>query len=167
MSKEKRHLANYTPSFWGDIFLSCPSEMDMDAKTQLKCEELKQEVRRMLATTTDKPSQKLHLIDAVQRLGVAYHFEKEIEAALKAIYHGGNDIQSDDLCTVAVRFRLLREHGFSVPCETFTKFKDEKGNFKASLTSDVRGLLELYEAAHLGVHGEEILEELLFSPPLI
>ncbi|MBA0742602.1 hypothetical protein Gogos_015642, partial [Gossypium gossypioides] len=30
-----------------------------------------------------------------------------------------------------------------------------------SLTSDVKGLLELYEAAHLRVHGEDILEEAL------
>ncbi|KAK6229604.1 hypothetical protein SCA6_018555 [Theobroma cacao] len=45
--------------------------------------------------------------------------------------------------------------------DLFNKFKDEKGNFKASLISDVRGLLELYEAAHLRVHGENILEEAL------
>ena len=30
-----------------------------------------------------------------------------------------------------------------------------------SLTSDVKGLLELYEASHLRVHGEHILEEAL------
>ena len=88
----------------------------MDATTQLQYEELKQEVRRMLAKTMDKPSQKLHLIDAVQRLGVAYHFEKETEEALKNIYHDCNDIESDDLYTIAVRFRLLREHGFNVHC---------------------------------------------------
>ncbi|XVF77878.1 hypothetical protein PTKIN_Ptkin14bG0082700 [Pterospermum kingtungense] len=161
VSKEKRHLANFNPNFWGDIFLSCPSDMDMDTKAKLQYEELKQEVRRMLATTMDKPSQKLHLIDAVQRLGVAYHFEKEIEEALKDIYHDRKDIHSDDLYTTAVRFRLLREHGFNIPCETFTIFKDENGNFKASLISDVSGLLELYEAAHLLVHGEDILEEAL------
>lgn len=156
-----RSLANFKPSFWGDIFLSCP-EMDLDAKTQLEYEELKQGVRRMVATTTDKPSQMLHLIDTVQRLGVAYHFEKEIGEALNDIYHADcNDIQSDNLYTTSVRFRLLREHRFHVPSETFTKFKDENGNFKASLISDARGLLELYEAAHLGVHGEDILEEAL------
>ncbi|MBA0880662.1 hypothetical protein Goshw_029214 [Gossypium schwendimanii] len=72
----------------------------------------------MLVTDTDKSSQKLHIIDAVQRLGVAYHFEKEIEDALQIIYHCHcNHIHDgDDLYTTAVRFRLLREHGFNVDC---------------------------------------------------
>ena len=46
--------------------------------------------------------------------------------------------------------------------DIFNKFKD--GNhqtFKKSLQSDVSGLLSLYEATHLRVHGEEILEEAL------
>ncbi|KAG8492539.1 hypothetical protein CXB51_009782 [Gossypium anomalum] len=43
--------------------------------------------------------------------------------------------------------------------EVFNKFKDEQGNFKSSVTSDVRGLLELYEASYMRVHGEDILDE--------
>ncbi|XP_017629891.1 (+)-delta-cadinene synthase isozyme A-like isoform X1 [Gossypium arboreum] len=122
-SKENRHLANFEPSFWGDIFLSSPSQIvcseDMDAGTQQEYEELKQEVRRMLVANMDKSSQKLHIIDAVQRLGVAYHFEKEIEEASEIIYHhhcNHSEIDGDDLYTTAVRFRLLREHGFDVHC---------------------------------------------------
>ncbi|TYI58055.1 hypothetical protein E1A91_D11G325900v1 [Gossypium mustelinum] len=165
MSKENRHLADFVPSFWGDIFLSTPPGMDMDARTQQEYEELKQKVRRMLVTNMDKPSQKLHIIDAVKRLGVAYHFEKEIEDALEVIYdHYCNHIQIDDdedLYTTAVRFRLLREHGFNVQCETFNKFKNEKGKFKESLISDVKGMLELYEAAHFQLHEENLLEEAL------
>ncbi|KAK5786663.1 hypothetical protein PVK06_041302 [Gossypium arboreum] len=164
-SKENRHLAKFRPNFWGDIFLSSTSEMEMDAGTQQKYEELKQEVRRMLVANMDKSSQKFHIIDAAQRLGVAYHFEKEIEEALQIIYHhhcNHTEIDGDDLYTTAVRFRLLREHGFDVHCaETFNKFKDEKGNFKESLIGDVKGMLELYEAAHFQLHGENILEEAL------
>ncbi|PPS10669.1 hypothetical protein GOBAR_AA09971 [Gossypium barbadense] len=154
MSKENRHLANFAPSFWGDIFLYSPSEMKMDAKTQLQYTELKQEVRRMFPKI---------IIDAVLRLGVAYHFEKEIEDALQIIYyyHCNHIHDGDDLYTTAVRFRLLREHGFNVDCEIFNKFKDEKGNFKESLNGDVKGMLELYEAAHFQLHGENILEEAL------
>ncbi|MBA0845584.1 hypothetical protein Goarm_000052 [Gossypium armourianum] len=45
--------------------------------------------------------------------------------------------------------------------DMFSKFKDNEGNFKKSLISDMEGLLELYEAPHLCVHGEDILEEAL------
>ncbi|XWS09881.1 hypothetical protein CRYUN_Cryun39dG0027700 [Craigia yunnanensis] len=131
----------------------------MDATTQLQ-EELKQEVRGMVTKPMDKPSQKLKLIDAIQRLGVAYHFEKEIEDALENIFRDCNS-DGNDLYITSLRFRLLREHGFNVQCESFNKFKDEKGNFKKSLISDVKGSLELFEAAHLRVHGENILEEAL------
>ncbi|TYI85093.1 hypothetical protein E1A91_D05G414700v1 [Gossypium mustelinum] len=50
-------------------------------------------------------------------------------------------------------------HGFNVSCDVFNKFKDEQGTFKSSMTSDVPGLLELYEASYLRVHGEDILDE--------
>ena len=45
--------------------------------------------------------------------------------------------------------------------DIFKKFKDANGNFKESLIADVPGMLSLYEATHLRVHGEEILEEAL------
>ncbi|MFQ6659813.1 hypothetical protein Gotur_028560 [Gossypium turneri] len=168
MSKENRHLADFNPNFWGDIFLSSPAEMarflsNIDAKAHLQYEELKQQVRRMLVISTDKPYQNLDIIDAIQHLGVAYHFEKEIEDALHIIYqhHSNNTQIDDDLYTASVRFRLLREHGFNVCCDTFNKFIDEKGKFKKSLISDVKGMLELYEAAHFQLHGETILKEAL------
>ena len=39
------------------------------------------------------------------------------------------------------------------------KFKDKKGNFEDSLSNDVEGLLSLYEASHVRIHGEDILDE--------
>ncbi|KAK8589129.1 hypothetical protein V6N12_023535 [Hibiscus sabdariffa] len=164
LSKENRHLANYIPDVWGDTFLAPPPQLDMDGITRSEYKELKEQVRRMLVTNMDNPSQKLDLIDAVQRLGVAYHFDKEIEDALQIIHHHHcthTQIDDDDLYTTAIRFRLLREHGFNVDCETFNKFKDKEGEFKKSLISDVKGMLQLYEAAHFQLHGENILEEVL------
>lgn len=43
----------------------------------------------------------------------------------------------------------------------FKKFKDNEGNFDKALTSNVPAMLSLYEAAHMRVHGEDILEEAL------
>ncbi|KAJ0104688.1 hypothetical protein Patl1_19290 [Pistacia atlantica] len=39
--------------------------------------------------------------------------------------------------------------------------------FKENVSSDGRGLLSLYEATHLRVHGEDILEEALFTTTLL
>jgi hypothetical protein len=41
----------------------------------------------------------------------------------------------------------------------FDKFRSSDGRFMDSLSSDMEGLLSLYEASHLGMHGENILEE--------
>ncbi|ONI13051.1 hypothetical protein PRUPE_4G200100 [Prunus persica] len=105
----------------------------------------------------------MKLIDAIQRLGVAYRFEKEIEEALEHIYaanHFHDDDGDGDLYDVSLGFRLLRQHGHYVSCRIFNKFKDSKnGGFKESLIADVPGMLSFYEATHLRVHGEDILEE--------
>jgi len=45
--------------------------------------------------------------------------------------------------------------------DVFTKFKDDQGNFNETLITDVEGMLSLYEASHMIVHGEDILEEAL------
>ncbi|EOY12642.1 Delta-cadinene synthase isozyme A [Theobroma cacao] len=153
---ENRPKADFHPGIWGDVFLTCPDK-DIDSTAELQYEESKEEVRRMLVAPMANSNQKWSLIDAVQRLGVKYHFEKEIEDALEQIYPDNSD--ANDLYTAALRFRILREHGFDVSCDIFNKFKDDKGNFKSSLTSDVHGLLELYEASYLRVHGEDILDE--------
>ncbi|XWS51961.1 hypothetical protein CRYUN_Cryun11dG0026600 [Craigia yunnanensis] len=112
---ENRPKANFHPGIWGDLFLNCPNK-DIDATTELQYEELKEEMKRMLVAPMDNSNQRLPLIDAVQRLGVSYHFEKEIEDALETIYHDSNDVEND-LYTTALRFRLLREHGFDVSCD--------------------------------------------------
>ncbi|KAH9651281.1 alpha-humulene/(-)-(E)-beta-caryophyllene synthase [Citrus sinensis] len=111
-----------------------------------------------MASDADKPAQKLCLIDVVQRLGVAYHFIKEIDDALEKISHDPFD-DKDDIYIVSLCFRLLRQHGIKMSCDVFEKFKDDDGKFKASLTNDVEGMLSLYEVAHLAIPGEDILDE--------
>lgn len=49
----------------------------------------------------------------------------------------------------------------SCKADLFNNCKDNGGNFKESLSSDVRGMLSLYEATHLRMHGEDILDEAL------
>ncbi|CAL5342397.1 unnamed protein product [Camellia sinensis] len=119
----------------------------------------------MLVAANDQPSEKLNFIDAIQRLGVSYHFESEIETALQHIYETDYDHHDDkannDLYTIALLFRLLRQQGYPISCDVFNKFKDDNGKICESLIGDVRGLLSLYEAEHLRLRGEDILDEAL------
>nr|QWQ79570.1 TPS12 [Juglans sigillata] len=165
MPEVNRRSANFIPSIWGDHFLSYASEfLETDVKMSQQIEELKENVRTMLTATVEKPSKKLNLVDAIQRLGVSYHFDNEIQAILQQLQktHESDDPEyHDDLYTVALLFRLLRQNGYYVPCDMFNKFKDSKGNFKGSLCNDVQGILSLYEATHLRVKGEDILDEAL------
>ena len=82
-------------------------------------EDLKKEVRRKLMAAAASPSQLLNFIDAVQRLGVAYRFEGEIEEVLQQIYdstfHNADDMDGD-LYNIALRFRLLRQQGYNISC---------------------------------------------------
>ncbi|PKU85402.1 alpha-humulene synthase-like [Dendrobium catenatum] len=157
--KEDRQSANFHPSVWDDFFISKPPLPDINmASLKSKNEELKVDVRKMLIDTTDQ-LHSLELIDRIQCLGVAYHFEKEIEEKLLKIYE--TSAGYDDLYTVALHFRLLRQQRYHISCDVFSKFLDEKGEFMSYLNNDVKALLSLYEAAHLSMPSEEILDKAL------
>ncbi|KAM7490781.1 hypothetical protein LguiA_033702 [Lonicera macranthoides] len=166
-----RRSANYHPSIWGDHFLKYANSdcTKSDGATDQQLEQLKEEVRQMLVGGNDEPTKQLKLIDAIQRLGVSYHFESEIDDALKnhmvifnASFDKRNEINDDDdLYMVALCFRLLRQRGHHISCDVFNKFKDDKGKFKESLINDTQGLLSLYESTQLRIHEEDILDEAL------
>ncbi|CAD6245813.1 unnamed protein product [Miscanthus lutarioriparius] len=66
---------------------------------------------------------------------------------------------SSDLHVVALRFCILRQHGFWVSTDGFDKFRDATGNFSMDLATDTRGLLSLYNAAHMAVPEEVALDD--------
>ncbi|KAH0640640.1 hypothetical protein KY285_037226 [Solanum tuberosum] len=137
-------------------------EQEISSQEKHEHEELKEKVKKMLVETPDNSIQKLVLIDTIQRLGVEYHFKKDIEISIQNIFEESQENENDDdLYVVALRFRLVRQQRHYMSSDVFKKFINHEGKFKETLTKDVQGLLSLYEAAHLRVHGEEILEEAL------
>ncbi|CAJ2652662.1 unnamed protein product [Trifolium pratense] len=167
-SELHRNVADFKPSVWGDYFVQYASEFkEFDQNIVAQIETRKSDVRNMLVSKIEKPLAKVHLIDSIIRLGLSYHFEDVIEEVLQHIYddyvkNGEITNFEDNLCSLAVLFRLLRQQGLYVSPNVFNKFKDEKGNFSERLlSSDVEGMLSLYEATHIMVHGEDILEEAL------
>ncbi|XP_071719884.1 sesquiterpene synthase TPS1-like [Rutidosis leptorrhynchoides] len=155
-----RPLANYHPSLWGDQFLHYDEQEEQDDVKQIIASliEVRKEILVALNDAT-KHTNLLKLVDDIQRLGIPYYFEQEITQSLEHIYTVYGDEWNGD--NTPCWFRLLRTAGFYVSCESFGKYKNDDGSFKESLINDVRGMLELYEAAYLRVPGEIILDELL------
>ncbi|XP_054778344.1 probable terpene synthase 2 [Prosopis cineraria] len=166
-----RRCANFAPDIWGNMFLQHASESeDVDDSVEHKVH--KEKLKMFIPSNRQSRSEMLNFIDLVQRFGVSYHFEQEIEEALAKIhsmYASNNNILimhqdgDDDLHSLALLFRLLRQHGYPISSDVFERFKDDKGEFNINqnLTKDVEGMLALYEAAQLEIHGENILDEAL------
>ncbi|KAJ3697489.1 hypothetical protein LUZ61_001194 [Rhynchospora tenuis] len=122
---------------------------------------LKKEVRQMIYKE-DKLRDKLELVDAFQQLGVAYHFKEEIYDMLTNIHKC--EVQNllattnDDLYLVSLLFRVLRTNEFSVPEGIFKSYFNDNGEYKAKLSSDIKGMLSFHEASYLAKEGEDMLE---------
>ncbi|BAT89884.1 hypothetical protein VIGAN_06100300, partial [Vigna angularis var. angularis] len=82
-----RHTATFHPSIWGDYFLSYDSTFHEDDSDVKQVTLLKEYVRTMIVCPVDNNFLfKLNIINSVQRLGISYHFEHEIDEALHQIY---------------------------------------------------------------------------------
>uniref|UniRef100_A0A0D3FRW0 Terpene synthase N-terminal domain-containing protein n=1 Tax=Oryza barthii TaxID=65489 RepID=A0A0D3FRW0_9ORYZ len=119
-------------------------------------------------------SSKIHLshgmkiVDAIERLGVGYHFHEEIGMFMRVL--NDTPARENDMAEAALRFRLLRQHHYNAPSATYThelnsselklakKSFWNNGDFKETLRHDVDALLSLYEAAHLGKCDEDLLK---------
>ncbi|KAL8091204.1 hypothetical protein AgCh_040341 [Apium graveolens] len=162
MGSQSRPLAEYGPDIWGDKFMSNHRDFELWKAYSEERDALKNEVRTMLLFDGGKWTEKLILINLVERLGVGYHFAENIEDILAKLHsdHAKVD-ENDDLFTTALYFRILRQHGYNVSSDILNKYKDNDGKFSEAVTRDPEGLLSLYEAAHLRTHGEAVLDEAL------
>nr|QJA42391.1 terpene synthase TPS20 [Setaria viridis] len=156
----QRKLRHYSPSPWGDFFLNhvtcTPSQLlSMKETARIKEEEVRKIIMEIIASSN--LAQKLELVDTLQRIGVDYHYKKEIDDLLCSIYND-KDRGSNDLYITSLRFYLLRKHGYTVSADVFEKFRDKQGNISSD---DVSCLLMLYDAAYMRTHGEEILDDMI------
>ncbi|KAF2615391.1 hypothetical protein F2Q70_00009029 [Brassica cretica] len=107
-SRRRRAAANlsFSASTRFRILKVCERERDL----------LKETVRKMLDHERSTHVDQLELIDDLQKLGVSYHFEQEIDNMLTFTYHklDKSNFMEYDLHADALKFRLLRQHGFNV-----------------------------------------------------
>ncbi|KAL9232173.1 hypothetical protein vseg_007312 [Gypsophila vaccaria] len=154
----------FHPSCWGDYFVNI-TPLDEATRHQMEQEvgSMKEEVKKELLDTTHhhKPTKQIELIDAIERLGVMYHFENEIEQVLDKIYGTFlRECENNSLYHVSLGFRILRQHGFSISCDVFKRFITTKG-LHSLISNDLEGILSLYEACHVQIHEDDILEDAL------
>ncbi|XP_059660943.1 (3S,6E)-nerolidol synthase 1-like [Cornus florida] len=121
------------------------------------------EVKHSFSKVGEDPLEGLAMIDAVQRLGIDYHFHEKIDEVLQRHYTKINTHTCvdnyDDLYEVSLRFRLLRQEGYYVTAGVFNKFKGKDGMFKEKLKQDIKGLMGLYEASQLRIEQEDVLDD--------
>ena len=78
-------------------------------------DELKDEVRRMVLSAGLNWTEKLILINTIERLGFGYHFAEYIEDILAEMHNAhACTIENFNLSTTALYFRILRQHGYNV-----------------------------------------------------
>lgn len=78
-----------------------------------QAEKMKDYARSLLLEEEGDAISSLELIDTLQRLGLGYLFEEKIKDVLeKRII---NQRKEDDLDYTALRFRILRQHGYMIP----------------------------------------------------
>ncbi|KAL6841276.1 hypothetical protein ACP4OV_028794 [Aristida adscensionis] len=159
--KPKRPIVKVEESKWTGYFIeprALPCSHHPETMIKYRREELVQNVRHMIQEyirNNEDLLQGMKTVDTLERLGIGYHFEKEIATFMEVLQ---SKPAGDDLCSVALRFRLLRQHHYNLSSEIFKNFLDENGDFKDTLLrSNVDALLSLYEAAHLAQCGEEFL----------
>lgn len=154
-----RRFVDYEPTAWDTrTFITHSLAVDQKPKehTDGRITQLKEKVRDIIRETTDT-MEIVNLIDTIERLGIGYHFKKEIDDKLCHLNEA--EVDNWDLHHVATRFRILRQHQFNASPDIFLKFKDDQGNFDEKISKDPKGLLSLYNAGYLAVPGDEILDD--------
>ncbi|OIT26964.1 PREDICTED: (-)-camphene/tricyclene synthase, chloroplastic-like [Nicotiana attenuata] len=155
-----RRSGNYEPTTWDFEYIQSIHNDYVGEKYIKRFNKLKKEMKEKMMKMINEGSEeldKLELIDNLQRLGVSYHFHDEIMQILSSIHL--NASSGDSLYATALKFRLLRQHGFHISQDILNDFKDEQGNFKQSLCKDIEGLLQLYEASFLSTENESTFLE--------
>ena len=82
-----------------------------------RARKMEDEVKWMIHEKSSEPLAVLEFIDDIQRLGLGYRFEKDIKISLDKIL--SLEMEGGSLHHTALRFRILKQHGYKVSQGTF------------------------------------------------
>ncbi|CAN8233124.1 unnamed protein product [Cochlearia groenlandica] len=154
-------------SQWADHFINLTihdSEYDVLAK---EIEALKPKVREQIVKLSSGDHNNamkkiIHLIHLLERLGLSYHFENDIEETLKDAFVKIDDLivsSEDDLYTISIMFQVFRTYGHHMSSDVFKRFKGKDGKFEEKLKEDLEGMLSFHEAVDFRTTMDHILDE--------
>uniref|UniRef100_A0A6N2LEK1 Terpene synthase metal-binding domain-containing protein n=1 Tax=Salix viminalis TaxID=40686 RepID=A0A6N2LEK1_SALVM len=130
---QERRSANYKPNIWKHDFLQSLSSKHDEEQYRGVAAKLREEVQKSFGEALDLLAT-MKLVDSIVKLGLESYFEEEIK-------------QSLDIIAASIKNRNLEV---------------EENLYATALRSkstDVRGLIELFEASHLAYEGEATLDE--------
>ncbi|CAH8266734.1 unnamed protein product [Arabidopsis lyrata] len=161
----RRRSGNYQPSPWDHCYLLSIENKYASEKEVITRDVLKKKVRMMLDVEKKSRLEQLELIDDLQKLGVSYHFELQINDTLTDFHlKNGRNVwkcdKEEDLHATALEFRLLRQHGFDVSENIFDVIIDkiESNTFKSN---GIKGIISLYEASFLSTKSDTKLHKVI------
>ncbi|KAL0459219.1 UNVERIFIED_CONTAM: 5-epiaristolochene synthase [Sesamum latifolium] len=145
-------ITTYSPSMWADSFTSFSLDGKVQEKYAEAIEELKQEARSMLMSKGSTTTEKLILIDTLERLGVGFTLNKRLKISSKKSSDFSLKIMT--MTCSLLQFNFACSGNIAIQC-----LAGNGGEFEETLTGDAKGLLSLYEAANVRIHGEDLLED--------
>ncbi|KAL4012925.1 hypothetical protein IC575_025071 [Cucumis melo] len=164
-----RRSANYQPPIWKHEFVQSLQSEFMDDRCFNRREVLIRRVKMMLnneESLVDDSLKGLEVVDELQRLGISYHFQMEINQILEIIngrFNNGEEglewNNNRSLYATSLHFRILRQHGYHIPEGVFKEFKNDIENLDNICEVKAKGMLSLYEASFLAMEGESFLDE--------
>ncbi|CAH8315783.1 unnamed protein product [Eruca vesicaria subsp. sativa] len=131
------------PSKWGDHFLTVTvTDSDLDALAK-EIEVLKPKVMDMTILYSQDDDEatikrKILVIHFLVSLGLAYHFENEIEHIVKVAFEKITDLIADenDLYMISIMFRVFRTYGHNMSsAKCFIKVKNHQLKYQSILLS--------------------------------
>ncbi|XP_022952921.1 ent-kaur-16-ene synthase, chloroplastic isoform X1 [Cucurbita moschata] len=106
---------------------------------------------------------RLHMVDSLQKFGIARHFKEEIRSVLDETYRcwmQGEENIFLDASTCAMAFRMLRVEGYDVSSDQLTQFSEDLfPNCLGGYLKDFGASLELYKASQIITHPDESVLE--------
>eukprot|EP00253_Pinus_taeda_P001331 PITA_01331 len=179
-----RRTANHHGNVWDDDLIQALHSPYGRPEYSERADELIKEIQQSFFSGMEDRHgdliKRLQIVECFECLGIARHFQREIQFALDFVYRcwnelkgigpGSIDFPQTDLNATALAFRALRLHRYSnISSGVFENFKGENGHFFCSSDYTVendgggdkrlRSMVSLLRASNISFPGEKVMDE--------